>query len=350
MAASASVDAAHPVDGHLFDQGASRPARTRARGRRSRSGSGWGRSSGHRLRGDGSGRIRCPHARGARLRRTPLGRTRGHLSGRRGPSPTTGQHRGGPYGPFPDPRLCPAPRDAPTFASGGRSLPAPQEAQDAGRRAAQTVPDQGVPPVPAGADGARRPRDDRPRGPQARVQEDPGDDVRAARLGHREQDRRVDEVPRPRRGGLRQGRVQPQGLQRHGRGRALQREQLRLVRLHRRRLLARRLQGRPGLGRARRPQRQRVRGLQHVREPEEPAAHRGVHDGRHRLGDLVGLRHHRHHDGPGQPAQVRRLRRRLRDHAGHRRPGALLSTARSTTPPSAASTSWRTPASPTSPG
>ena len=105
---------------------------------------------------------------------------------------------------------------------------------------------------------------------------------------------------------------------------ALPGERVRLVRLHRRRLLARRLQGRPGLGRARRPQRQRVRGLQHVREPEEPAAHRGVHDGRHRLGDLVGLRHHRHHDRPRQPAQVRRLRRRLGDQPGHRRPGALL--------------------------
>ena len=105
---------------------------------------------------------------------------------------------------------------------------------------------------------------------------------------------------------------------------ALPGERLRLLRLHRRRLLPRRLQGRPRLGRARRPQRQRVRGLQQVREPEEPAAHRGLHHGRHRLGDVVGLRHHRHHDRPGQPAQVRRLRRRLRDHAGHRRPGALL--------------------------
>ena len=41
-------------------------------------------------------------------------------------------------------------------------------------------------------------------------------------------------------------------------------ERLRQLRLHRRRLLARRLQGRPHLGRARRPQRQRVRGLQQV--------------------------------------------------------------------------------------
>ena len=101
-------------------------------------------------------------------------------------------------------------------------------------------------------------------------------------------------------------------------------ERLRQLRLHRRRLLPRRLQGRAHLGRARRPQRQRVRGLQQVREPEEPAAHRGLHHGRHRLGDVVGLRHHRHHDRPGQPAQVRRLRRRLGRHAGDRRPGAVL--------------------------
>ena len=86
----------------------------------------------------------------------------------------------------------------------------------------------------------------------------------------------------------------------------------------------RRLQGRAHLGRPRRPQRQRVRGLQQVREPEEPAAHRRLHHGRHRLGDLLGLRHHRHHDRPGQPAQVRRLRRRLGGHAGDRRPGAVL--------------------------
>ena len=38
---------------------------------------------------------------------------------------------------------------------------------------------------------------------------------------HRPQDRRVDEVPRPRGRGVRQGRVQPQGLQRHGRGGAV---------------------------------------------------------------------------------------------------------------------------------
>ena len=90
----------------------------------------------------------------------------------------------------------------------------------------------------------------------------------------------------------------------------------------------RRLQGRPHLGRARRPQRQRFRGLQQVGEPEEPAAHRGVHHGRHRLGDLVGLRHHRHHHRPGPPAQVRRLRRRLGRHPGHRRPGAVLQLSR----------------------
>ncbi len=88
--------------------------------------------------------------------------------------------------------------------------------------------------------------------------------------------------------------------------------------------LARRLQGRAHLGRARRPQRQRVRGLQQEREPEEPAAHRRLHHRRYRLGDLLGLRHHRHDDRPGQPAQVRRLRRRLGRDAGDRRPGALL--------------------------
>ena len=135
---------------------------------------------------------------------------------------------------------------------------------------------------------------------------------------------RVDEVPRPRGRGLRQGGVQPQGLQRHGRGGALPAERVRQLRLHRRRLLPRRLQGRAHLGGPRRPQRQRVRGLQQVREPEEPAAHRRLHHGGHRLGDVLGLRHHRHHDRPGQPAQVRRLRRRLRGHAGDRRPGAVL--------------------------
>ena len=65
-------------------------------------------------------------------------------------------------------------------------------------------------------------------------------------------------------------------------------------------------------------------GFNKSREPEEPAAHRGLHHRGHRLGDVLGLRHHRHHHRPGQPAQVRRLRRRLRGDAGHRRPGALL--------------------------
>ena len=44
-------------------------------------------------------------------------------------------------------------------------------------------------------------------------------------------------------------------------------EQVRLVRLDRRRFLARRVQGCPDLGGARRPQRQRVRGVQQVGEP-----------------------------------------------------------------------------------
>ena len=48
---------------------------------------------------------------------------------------------------------------------------------------------------------------------------------------------------------------------------------------------------------------------------------------------------------PGQPAQVRRVRRRVGHHARDRRPGASTSTARSTTRRSAASTSWPTPAS-----
>ena len=65
-------------------------------------------------------------------------------------------------------------------------------------------------------------------------------------------------------------------------------------------------------------------GFNKSREPEEPAAHRRLHHGGHRLGDVLGLRHHRHHDRPGQPAQVRGVRRRLRGHAGDRRPGAVL--------------------------
>ena len=112
----------------------------------------------------------------------------------------------------------------------------------------------------------------------------------------------------------------------------------------------RRLQGRPHLGRPRRPQRQRVRGLQQVREPEEPAAHRRLHHGRHRLGDLLGLRHHRHHDRPGQPAQVRRLRRRLASPRWPSTTRCSTTAARSTTPRSAASTCSRTPPSPTSRG
>ena len=199
-----------------------------------------------------------------------------------------------------------------------------QRGHHAGRRTSPAVPDQGVPPVPAGAAGAGVARADRPGGAQAGLQEDAGDDVGPARLRHRPQDRRVDEVPRARGRPVRQGRVQPQGLQRHGRRGAVPAERLRQLRLHRRRLLARRLQGRAHLGRARRPQRQRVRGLQQEREPEEPAAHRRLHHGGHRLGDLLGLRHHRHHDRPGQPAQVRGLRRRLGRHAGDRRPGAVL--------------------------
>ncbi|CAA9289108.1 MAG: Alcohol dehydrogenase, partial [uncultured Actinomycetospora sp.] len=194
----------------------------------------------------------------------------------------------------------------------------------AGRRAAQAVPDQGVPPVPPGAHGSGFARADRPRSPQDGLQEDPDHDVGPARHGHRPQDLRVHEVARDRDGHLRPGRVQPQGLQRHGLGEDVPGELLLQLRLHRRRLLARRLQGRPRLGRARRPQRQRVRGLQPVREPQEPAAHRGLDDGRHRLRDLVGVRHHRHDDRPGPPAQVRRVRRRLGDQPGDRRPGALL--------------------------
>src|SRR5208282_3177217 len=47
-------------------------------------------------------------------------------------------------------------------------------------------------------------------------------------------------------------------------------------------------------------------------------------DGRHRVGDLLGLRHHRHDDRSGAAAQVRRLRRRGRGHARGRRPDPVL--------------------------
>ncbi|CAA9337269.1 MAG: Alcohol dehydrogenase, partial [uncultured Friedmanniella sp.] len=194
----------------------------------------------------------------------------------------------------------------------------------AGRRAAQAVPDQGVPPVPPGHDGPRRARADRPGGTEAGLQEDPDHDLGPAWHEHRGQGRRVDALPRPGRGGLRQGGEQPQGLQRHGRRDDVPGERLRQLRLHRRWLQPRRVQGRPHLGRARRPERQRVRGLQPVGEPREPAAHRRLDHRRHRLGDVLGLRHHRHHDRPGQPAQVRGLRRQLPGHPGDRRPGALL--------------------------
>ena len=97
-------------------------------------------------------------------------------------------------------------------------------------------PDQGIPPVPQGDAGPGCSRDDRAGGEEAGIQEDPGDDHRPARQRHRPQDRRVAEVPRPRRRGLRQGRVQSQGLQRDGRRGALPGEQVRLLRLDRRRL------------------------------------------------------------------------------------------------------------------
>ena len=120
---------------------------------------------------------------------------------------------------------------------------------------------------------------------------------------------------------LRQGGVQPQGLQRDGRAPALRRGGVRRLRVGRRRQLARRGQGRADRGRPRRAQHQRVRGHQHVREARQPAPDRDQHHQRDRLGDHAGLRDHRHHLGQ-RSVQVGRLRPRGHHHAGHQRPDA----------------------------
>ncbi len=120
---------------------------------------------------------------------------------------------------------------------------------------------------------------------------------------------------------LRQGRVQPQGLQRHGLVPALHRREVRRLRLDRRRLVHRLRQGCAGRGRPRRAQHQRVPGHQRVGEARQPAAHRDQHHGRDRLGDHAVLRDHRHHLRE-RAAQVGRLRPGDHHHAGHQRPRA----------------------------
>ena len=154
-------------------------------------------------------------------------------------------------------------------------------------------------------------------GPQAR----PVRDQRPH--GHRDRRRRQGPVRGRGRVGhrLRQGRVQPQGLQRHGLVPALHRREVRRLRVDRRRLVHRLRQGRARGGRPRRAQHQRVPGHQRLGEARQPAAHRDQHHRRHRLGDHAVLRDHRHHLRE-RSAQVGRLRPGDHDHAGHQRPRA----------------------------
>ena len=90
-------------------------------------------------------------------------------------------------------------------------------------------------------------------------------------------------------------------------------------------------------------------GFNMSENPKNPPHIADLDHGGHRIGDLVGVRHHRHDDRPRQPAQVRCLRRRVVATLAVDDP-VLYYSAPSTTPRSAASTCSRTPRSPMSPG
>ncbi len=184
------------------------------------------------------------------------------------------------------------------------------------------VPDKGILQAAAVAVWGRCLRERRARGCGDGAQPRPVRHVGAQGNGHH---RRVQDQLRERGRlghGLRQGRVQPQGLQRHGRLQGVRRRRVRRLRFHRRRQLPRHDQGREGGGGARRQERQRVPGRERLRDAGQPGAHRDQHHGRDGVRDHAGLRDH----GPlfaGCAAQVGWLRPGCHHDAGDQRPRAV---------------------------